>query len=675
MKRKLLFAAALVAGVLGFNANAQENVTSKWIDNPSFEESTATTSDVTVGSGQGGANYESSGWKLQKQAGWANSAVFEYGSGNKINNSAVPATDKNGNTGKALGISFGWKAELKYQSVKNAKLPAGTYVLTADVYNASNVTPFTSLLGFISDSKEYTSTATNFNANSWSEDIVTFTIDAETEGVFQLGGKAIDDTSSKNARIFIDNITLLYFENEDALKLYEAKASLANVLEVVKDIPTNNVGDGAFQISTDKAEDLTADLRNAIKEAQDVYDSAEPTIESVTAAEKSLIEYKEAYENEVYNNVELNVPGDELYNIINISAGYGPAGNALTFKAASNANLDENSTAMGWTEKPGSIFPQGVKFIPVEDVVNGYILSYTRADGEIIYVGTGASTGLVTSGNDKEWKIRPTKDRKKALTVKVGVSIEKDGVWYLYNTRCPNNENGRYYRLGGNGSTDSGFFTGEANSGNGYAHYPWYDMKIALAEENTANVNIAADKYSTVIVPFEVKEIDADIYSVSKENIEGDVLKLQKVEDGVIKANTPYIVYADKEIKTLSGIGAAYNNTSTFNAGLLTGTYAENEKVPAGNYVLQTAEDGSQAFYVVEGDFEHTQYRAYLNASAILVKPGRFIFGDDATAIKTVPEVAEGAENAVIYNLAGQRVATPTKGGIYIVNGQKVLVK
>ena len=43
-----------------------------------------------------------------------------------------------------------------------------------------------------------------------------------------------------------------------------------------------------------------------------------------------------------------------------------------------------------------------------------------------------------------------------------------------------------------------------------------------------------------------------------------------------------------------------------------------------------------------------------------------------ATAIEGVE--AE-AENAVIYDLTGRRVYEITEGGIYIINGKKVLVK
>ena len=38
-------------------------------------------------------------------------------------------------------------------------------------------------------------------------------------------------------------------------------------------------------------------------------------------------------------------------------------------------------------------------------------------------------------------------------------------------------------------------------------------------------------------------------------------------------------------------------------------------------------------------------------------------------------ETLDDINNAVIYNLNGQRVARPVVGGIYIVNGKKVVIK
>ena len=47
---------------------------------------------------------------------------------------------------------------------------------------------------------------------------------------------------------------------------------------------------------------------------------------------------------------------------------------------------------------------------------------------------------------------------------------------------------------------------------------------------------------------------------------------------------------------------------------------------------------------------------------------------NEPTGIETVANSQEVNANSKFFNLAGQRVAQPTKG-LYIVNGKKVLVK
>ena len=49
------------------------------------------------------------------------------------------------------------------------------------------------------------------------------------------------------------------------------------------------------------------------------------------------------------------------------------------------------------------------------------------------------------------------------------------------------------------------------------------------------------------------------------------------------------------------------------------------------------------------------------------------VFDDESTGIAEM-EAVKNVENAKFYNLAGQRIAQPTKG-MYIVNGKKVIMK
>ena len=412
----------------------------------------------------------------------------------------------------------------------------------------------------------------------------------------------------------------------DDIYLCEATTSTeGNVQYALDAIPTANIGTGAFQYS------------------QDAIDAAEALVQGTATVE----DVEEAYD----AVTTLNVPAEgQLFNIVNTSASYNHAGKAVTFKSASNADLAANTTSMGWTENPGSVYPQAVKFTAVAGEKNVYTLSYTRADGNTVYVSTGITSGL---GNATT-QIRPTTDAAKALKVRVEAAATTD-TWYLWNT-----EEGK--RLGANGADDQGLFTGEANN------YKYYDMKLQKAVNNEVSLNIAAaNQYGTLILPF-AADVPTGITAYSVSATSGNTLTL--VEEDAFKANTPYIVFAESgATATLEGLGSAYTDAS-YTEGLLTGVYAATE-APVGTYVLQN-NDSKVGFYQVAEGQEPTvgANRAYLTAPA---QGGvkAFFFDDTATAIQNV---FDGVAAGEVYDLAGRKLQKLQKG-VNIVNGKKVIVK
>ena len=66
--------------------------------------------------------------------------------------------------------------------------------------------------------------------------------------------------------------------------------------------------------------------------------------------------------------------------------------------------------------------------------------------------------------------------------------------------------------------------------------------------------------------------------------------------------------------------------------------------------------------------------KAYLNIAVPAGAPILNLGFDDATGIESIAKSQELTANGQYYNLAGQRVAQPTKG-LYIVNGKKYIVK
>ena len=72
--------------------------------------------------------------------------------------------------------------------------------------------------------------------------------------------------------------------------------------------------------------------------------------------------------------------------------------------------------------------------------------------------------------------------------------------------------------------------------------------------------------------------------------------------------------------------------------------------------------------------FKNKAHRAYLAVTTEQAGGAKgFAFNDMATGIKSIAADTENG-NAIIYNLAGQRVSNAQKG-IYIVNGKKVVIR
>lgn len=96
------------------------------------------------------------------------------------------------------------------------------------------------------------------------------------------------------------------------------------------------------------------------------------------------------------------------------------------------------------------------------------------------------------------------------------------------------------------------------------------------------------------------------------------------------------------------------------------------------NYILtvntKNGDVATPKFYKVNsGGNTVSANRAYLQIPTVLASRESFWFEDgEATAIESAKQ--EQSLNGVAYNLAGQRIAQPTKG-LYIVNGKKIIMK
>lgn len=471
------------------------------------------------------------------------------------------------------------------------------------------------------------------SADAWKSFTAIFT--TTDAGNYVLGlRKKNNDTSGQSQYVYGD------------IKLFRATADdfKADLLaEIESTDATSNVGKSAFQIP----EAAAATLSSAVVAAQSVYDATDASVDAVLQATDKLKSAKE-----VYSNVELNAPKvGQLFNIVNVTDNFKYYKKALTFKSSIKADFTTNSTSMGWSEYQNSRYPQAVNFTPVEGVKNGYIISYTRADGTDIYLSTGKTSGF----GDNTSQIRPTTDPSKALTVIV--SVFDSWRWNLLNTEAGQN-------LGSN--EDEGLYT--ANGKNA-------DLLIEEAKEcriNDIEISVS-NQYATLIIPFDAA-VPSGVTAYSVDAVNNKEVNLQTVTE--LKANTPYVLYAESGFTgSLSGIGAAFTETS-YTAGLLTGTYADID-APNGSYVLQN-QSGNVAFYLVDTESATPKVKAnhaYLTAPATGARA--LYFGGEATAIGALKALTNG--EAEVYNLNGRR-QTKLQKGVNIVKTkdgrtQKVMVK
>lgn len=260
-------------GMMTTGAWAQTDVTSTYLTNAGFESCAPRTDNLAASGSAAGDNYEDAGWTLAQSSAWSSSAVVAYGGSGQVNGASAPSADNLGNTGNALGVSVGWGGTNRYLSTTAVTLPAGHYVLTVNAYNnLSGVTQFKSVNGFVPTSgSPYLSTKTSFAYATWVTDVITFNLTEATEGKFQIGGTAISGGSGSNAKVFFDNLTLVYTDPlkaaKDALQTEIDKAKLCDAKEGLADAISTAEGVLATATTQTELEEALATLQAADKDA------------------------------------------------------------------------------------------------------------------------------------------------------------------------------------------------------------------------------------------------------------------------------------------------------------------------------------------------------------------------------------------------------------------------
>lgn len=186
-------------------------------------------------------------------------------------------------------------------------------------------------------------------------------------------------------------------------------------------------------------------------------------------------------------------------------------------------------------------------------------------------------------------------------------------------------------------------------------------------------VTITAAKYATFYAPVAV-EVPAGV-TAHTVTINGEWATLSEALE-VIPANTGVVLYSE----TAGTYDFAITeDVEAIEGNALRGTAATTYFTEAGTYYALGLDDkGVVGFYkdaFNNNRFQNNSHKAYLFVPSTSTAAAlKFRFEDGTTAIESV--LNNGADaNAPIFDLSGRRVMNTVKGGIYIQNGKKFIVK
>lgn len=200
---------------------------------------------------------------------------------------------------------------------------------------------------------------------------------------------------------------------------------------------------------------------------------------------------------------------------------------------------------------------------------------------------------------------------------------------------------------------------------------PQLTVDYALA---THTLKVTEAGAATLVLPYEA-EIPEGVKAYTLAYASGNKAVATELT-GVIPANTPVLVNAEKGDYTFKATATLTTKAAKPVSGSLHGVWSE-VVVPEGSYVLQN-QSGTVAFYRVDAaDFKVKANQAYLYApEAAGAKMLNIDFGGDATVINGVEAEASNA-NTQVYTIDGKKANRNNlaKGQVYVTKGKTFILK
>ncbi len=198
-------------------------------------------------------------------------------------------------------------------------------------------------------------------------------------------------------------------------------------------------------------------------------------------------------------------------------------------------------------------------------------------------------------------------------------------------------------------------------------------LTLHAASTSTASLTVSGDNhFSTCVLPFDVPTLPQSLKAYSAKRLDESQTAIVLDEVKALKAYTPYILYAENGYSgTLSGEVDASRYVEVAHDGFLYGAVAAQKQ--STGYVLQNQGDGTR-FYAMNGvEYAIPEGKCWLAVDAAQAAAASYGIVWDDTPTGIAHTVNGQQASSTIYTLGGKRVNKMLPGGIYVVNGQKIL--
>ena len=187
------------------------------------------------------------------------------------------------------------------------------------------------------------------------------------------------------------------------------------------------------------------------------------------------------------------------------------------------------------------------------------------------------------------------------------------------------------------------------------------------------SVTISSAKYATFCYQAPLNFNGTGVTAYTAEST-GSSVALHEIEDGIVPANKGVVLYSSTaqayDIPVAIVSPSDYNSLTNELVGINARTQVNATASTKTNYILSN-ETAGVGFYKASGGYL-AAHKAYLSTSSPATARDFLGFEDNTTGVEKVESAKQNIGE--YYNIAGQRVAQPTKG-LYIVNGKKVIIK